>query len=1846
MTTILHISDVHFGWEGENPSGKAERKVCLDSLLSVLSNLDSPWKPSIICLSGDIGWRGAASDYSDAKTWVDSLLKCCGLDYGRIIVCVGNHDIDRKIAEKVPRPASTIEADKVLQVPIEEHFIRPFQKYNDFCKSSGIPAMMFGGEESYLAGAREIDNMRFVILNSAWFAKDNEDKGKLRVGLPHMKYMEANSQLPPVQFDGKGQITIALLHHPSDWLHEEEKYCYSTSRPSPWDYLAYRCHILLTGHTHGAPRRADRIAGMAHHFTGGSAYAGAAHFNSFQLIQLQQDKIVYRWFEFDPQSPDNKWKSSDSESLSLVSATEEVQLQPLAEMKPYTNDLRSALVAYTKRYIEQKSRLLRPFGILPQIVAQHVSVRVSTQHQEFDLYGSMVRKEKTEHLIPFYNAAREARRTLLLGDLGAGKSTLAANFVLETIERSETAIAALIPVKFLRLDGHFTQRDLLHSIDNYINTDVAPNVPEFKISEVLNQRIEVLLVFDGLDELARDVAGRLLSKAAELPENWPTIQIVATARPVEMTGVSYADWKVIYTVPLDDSAKKQFIKEELIADGTDPSAIDEKVSSLFRTLKDLPSLDSLATSPLAVRLVYPRICASSASSGTHTLGELLYELLLERLGGWQKRDDKPYPYEHLETVLPTPEAKAEYLAVLAQKGVEGVRISVDEAKSLLEEAALTIHGANRHSLAEEALSFFEWLGFVLKGELIEFPLQPLAEVSAAVGLLKQWKEQHGNWTLPDHAQWRIVSFAAAIARRRGSIDVLREPIELFINSLLKEGRYKIPAACYIVTEASDPEIAQKAVQGFESLGHRPLTLFGDDERRASARNVAKTLWIAGDVGFDWLFSRYLDPRYPLPHAGSGTIQEVFMEWTALAKGKLSPNQRQLLSKLVQPYLATGEASFFGVLNALVALVPESFGIEDRIWYQLQLLDNKKFTEEIKDKLFVTAELEINRELINDQLLYRVVENQVAGELWLDMNPDVDPPYMIIRSAFQSMSLKPGHRSSSPKIVSECRKRLGENRWLRFARWMLSEDNNKVAVGAAIALNGTDEYRLSILDDVLMGAMHDGGYIAEAEKILAALVNHEGDKGARWLALRMANSNEWGGGHSGWWRVLLSVIEQLEDGPQLMAACARCMGEFILPRYPEVREAFSRILNGARSNEFRDTLRDKLPSLDPSLRRGAAVILVATDPRTEAEALFVAVRSRAEGMFHHWHEWESFCLTLKFSPSVLELLKSKLHLLEQQSRAFALIILAKAGVEIEPYRNELVSNLQKVGNWHLSNEPVARAILKTEETFRSLVAQLDIPCSEGAARAAEWLLDIHSKLLTPELEAKCIAIRSKPSGWSWDLSKLMIRIVHDIEFASAIEKVCAEIEGLGSPCPFLGLVARAVGEKLAWKDIVWAMLCDDSGRGISSEADTSGQTLMEFGFVVEEHRKSIGEAAKSCLNDPRMKQNRWSDAYQWLAVIADEFIGLPSDILQDALKRHSPIQCSAAAALIARLGKVPEGVVFDRGVRRRPAGKKNWSSQNTDRESLLLLLKDYARDSDKLHPSLLDAITDSLFLSPYNERTLIEIAFIGKPGALVSLTLRFCYGVHPNLAETIPLLDIWGMILRDEGNDPHLKRLNRLWTKVRESVIRDDDNAAREYLAELDDKLLEGSAWELALAFEILRVRGALLKEHVNIVFRKYAHHSSFLHEALFRKLAEWLSGELDDALKVEVMSATHEAIVILNEARWDSSDGSHPNTWACLLFSSTQWAFTGMVTEESKSVFFRGLKFSFEQLTSHRGKDTNLTNLLSDLAPLWKKVPPEILGATIRDGLTVTEPAVSTFCRLIQSYAEFMEIDRSFPCKV
>lgn len=79
-------------------------------------------------------------------------------------------------------PKNQAEANKFLKVERFKKLNNRFKQYIKFCSDLGIPAYTIGNHKSYLVGIREIDGIRFICLNTAWYAKDDEVKKQMWVG--------------------------------------------------------------------------------------------------------------------------------------------------------------------------------------------------------------------------------------------------------------------------------------------------------------------------------------------------------------------------------------------------------------------------------------------------------------------------------------------------------------------------------------------------------------------------------------------------------------------------------------------------------------------------------------------------------------------------------------------------------------------------------------------------------------------------------------------------------------------------------------------------------------------------------------------------------------------------------------------------------------------------------------------------------------------------------------------------------------------------------------------------------------------------------------------------------------------------------------------------------------------------------------------------------------------------------------------------------------------------------------------------------------------------------------------------------------------------------------------------------------------------------------------------------------------------------------------------------------------------------------------------------------------------------------------------------------------------------
>jgi predicted MPP superfamily phosphohydrolase len=91
IPTLLHISDLHFGFIHKEIAETARREFVTD-----LRNLNP--KPNFIIVSGDLSEFGLESELKDAKTFLDEVAEICQLENKRhLIVVPGNHDLLKSI---------------------------------------------------------------------------------------------------------------------------------------------------------------------------------------------------------------------------------------------------------------------------------------------------------------------------------------------------------------------------------------------------------------------------------------------------------------------------------------------------------------------------------------------------------------------------------------------------------------------------------------------------------------------------------------------------------------------------------------------------------------------------------------------------------------------------------------------------------------------------------------------------------------------------------------------------------------------------------------------------------------------------------------------------------------------------------------------------------------------------------------------------------------------------------------------------------------------------------------------------------------------------------------------------------------------------------------------------------------------------------------------------------------------------------------------------------------------------------------------------------------------------------------------------------------------------------------------------------------------------------------------------------------------------------------------------------------------------------------------------------------------------------------------------------------------
>lgn len=240
---ILHLTDLHYL---SNPSSKAKQRRLVRNFIE--STKDE--KIDFLFFTGDLTFNGGKlEDFLEAKEMLlDPLAKKFSIDEKNIVLCPGNHDVDRSAVRSSvlkfmdEELVNNKDLNKFAKSGSEDYkdSFRPLENYFEFLDLTYSAEHKKVGDiyhKLYTVHKRKHKDriLGIVTINTAWRAVGNDDRNKLI--FPEETLLEAVGSLDDVDFK------ILLHHHPIKYLREFNEYQIE-------DIIHNYFHISFSGHMH------------------------------------------------------------------------------------------------------------------------------------------------------------------------------------------------------------------------------------------------------------------------------------------------------------------------------------------------------------------------------------------------------------------------------------------------------------------------------------------------------------------------------------------------------------------------------------------------------------------------------------------------------------------------------------------------------------------------------------------------------------------------------------------------------------------------------------------------------------------------------------------------------------------------------------------------------------------------------------------------------------------------------------------------------------------------------------------------------------------------------------------------------------------------------------------------------------------------------------------------------------------------------------------------------------------------------------------------------------------------------------------------------------------------------------------------------------------------------------------------------------------------------------------------------------------------------------------------------------------------------------------------------------
>lgn len=248
--TVLHLSDLHIDDTG------IRKNLLLNNLLK---DIESEMKYShnvILAVTGDLVNRANYKNQEEILEFFRQLKDILADKIKHIYIVPGNHDkarsdLDQMIIEKMDSAETGSENErawKYVRVAFEEHRLLVRDIYKIFYPIEQVSDRIF--EDTYGVHIDEINGKNICIIqfNTAWTSKGDNDQRHLLIGKYQLQQIRKNyTEKYNEKSNKKVDLTIALAHHPLNWLTGKEE---DMVREEILSSTGLNVNTYICGHTH------------------------------------------------------------------------------------------------------------------------------------------------------------------------------------------------------------------------------------------------------------------------------------------------------------------------------------------------------------------------------------------------------------------------------------------------------------------------------------------------------------------------------------------------------------------------------------------------------------------------------------------------------------------------------------------------------------------------------------------------------------------------------------------------------------------------------------------------------------------------------------------------------------------------------------------------------------------------------------------------------------------------------------------------------------------------------------------------------------------------------------------------------------------------------------------------------------------------------------------------------------------------------------------------------------------------------------------------------------------------------------------------------------------------------------------------------------------------------------------------------------------------------------------------------------------------------------------------------------------------------------------------------------